>query len=140
METQTKITVEATVNAPVATVWRAWNTPADIMQWNVADPSWHCPSSDNDLRIAGQFKNRMEAKDGSFGFDFEGTYTDVDPYRMIGYVMSDGRAVSTFFTENPAGTTVTTTFDAELENDVEFQKQGWQAILTNFVRYVETKY
>lgn len=138
MTEQTKITVEATVNAPVEKVWEVWNTPADIMQWNTPDPSWHTPSSENDLRINGKFKNRMEAKDGSFGFDFEGTYDKVDLYKEIAYTMSDGRTATTLFLEKDGKTMLTTTFDAETENDPEFQKQGWQAILNSFVKYVES--
>lgn len=139
MTEQKRITVEATINAPVAKVWQAWNTPDDIVKWNTADPSWHCPSSENDFRVNGTFKNRMEAKDGSFGFDFEGTYSKVEPNSEIAYNMPDGRKVNTLFTENGSKTTVATTFDPETQNDPEFQKQGWQAILDNFVRYVESK-
>jgi len=139
MAEQTKITVEATVNAPVEKVWKAWNTPADIIQWNTPDPSWHTSSSENDLRINGKFKNRMEAKDGSFGFDFEGTYDKVELYKEIAYTMADGRTATTLFTEKNGKTTLATTFDPETENDPEFQKQGWQAILNNFVKYVESK-
>lgn len=136
---QKRITVEATINAPVAKVWKTWNTPDDIVKWNTADPSWHCPSSENDLRVNGTFKNRMEAKDGNFGFDFEGTYSKVEPNSKIAYTMPDGRKVDTLFTEEGGKTTLTTTFDPETQNDPEFQKQGWQAILDNFVRYVESK-
>ena len=93
----TRITVEATVNAPVAKVWKAWNTPDDIIQWNTPDPSWHTPSSENDLRVGGKFKNRMEAKDGSFGFDFEGTYDKVEHHKEITYTMGDGRKVKVNF-------------------------------------------
>lgn len=139
MEQATRIKVSATVNAPVAKVWDAWNTPADIMQWNAADPSWHCPSSENDLKTGGKFKNRMEAKDGSFGFDFEGTYDKVEPHREISYTMPDGRKATTLFAEQGGKTLVETTFDAETQNDPEFQKQGWQAILNNFVNHVESK-
>lgn len=139
MTKQTKITVEATVNAPVEKVWEVWNTPADIMQWNTADPSWHTPSSENDLRTNGKFKTRMEAKDGSFGFDFEGTYDKVDLHKEIAYTMPDGRTASTIFEGKDGKTTIATTFDAETENDPEFQKQGWQAILNNFVKYTESK-
>nr|WP_068888180.1 SRPBCC family protein [Pedobacter panaciterrae] len=139
MAEQTKIMVEATVNAPVEKVWKAWNTPADIIQWNTPDPSWHTPSSENDLRINGKFKNRMEAKDGSFGFDFEGTYDKVELHKEIAYTMADGRTATTLFTEKGGKTMLATTFDPETENDPEFQKQGWQAILNNFVKYVENK-
>ncbi len=126
------------VNASVEKVWQLWNSPADIMLWNFADPSWHCPNSQNDLRINGQFKNRMEAKDGSFGFDFEGTYNKVELHTEIAYTMSDGRMVSSLFTDIEGKTTITTTFDAENESDAELQKQGWQAILNNFVKHVES--
>lgn len=138
MENQKRIVIEATINAPVAKVWKAWNTPEDIVNWNAADPSWHCPSSENDLRVNGTFKHRMEAKDGSFGFDFEGTYDKVVLYKEIGYFMSDGRRVDTLFEENNGTTKVTTTFDPENQNDQELQRQGWQSILNNFSNYVES--
>lgn len=138
MSKETRITVEATANVPLTQVWNAWNTPADIMQWNTADPSWHSPSSENDLRVGGTFKHRMEAKDGSFGFDFEGIYDTVEPNREITYTMGDGRKATTLFTEQDDKTSIQTTFDAETENDPEFQKRGWQAILSNFIKYVES--
>lgn len=134
----TKITVEAVAGVPVAKVWKAWNTPADIMQWNAADPSWHSPSSENDLTVGGKFKHRMEAKDGSFGFDFEGIYDVVELHKQITYTMGDGRQATTLFTEKDGKTSIATTFDAETMNDPELQKQGWQAILNNFVKYVES--
>src|SRR5690606_29350986 len=107
----TRITVAATADAPVAKVWKAWNTPADIMQWNTPDPSWHSPSSENDLRAGGKFKNRMEAKDGSFGFDFEGVYDRVEEYKEIAYTMPDGRKATTVFTAHDGKTNIATTFD-----------------------------
>lgn len=133
-----KITVEATANVAVDKVWKAWNTPEDIMQWNAADSSWHCPGSENDLKVGGLFKNRMEARDGSFGFDFEGKYDSVELHKEISYTMPDGRKVTTLFSEDNGKTTIQSTFDAETENDTELQKQGWQAILSNFVKYVES--
>ncbi len=139
MTTSTKITVAATISVPVQQVWKAWVTPADIMNWNTADPSWHCPASENDLRVGGKFTTRMEAKDGSFGFDFEGTYNRVDEYKEITYTMADGRVATTLFAEKDGKTTVETTFDAETQNSVEMQKGGWQAILNNFANYVEGK-
>ena len=139
MTTMTKITVAATINAPVQQVWKAWVTPADIMNWNTADPSWHCPASENDLRVGGKFTTRMKAKDGSFGFDFEGTYNKVDEYKEITYTMADGRVATTLFSEKDGKTLVETTFDAETQNPVEMQKGGWQAILNNFANYVEGK-
>ena len=137
MTQATRIKVEALVKAPVADVWKAWNRPEDIMNWNTADPGWHCPSSENDLREGGSFKNRMEARDGSFGFDFEGSYDRVEPHKEISYTMSDGRRATTLFSEKDGGTSVSTSFDAESQNDPEFQKQGWQAILDNFKKYLE---
>lgn len=134
-----KITVEATVNAPIATVWQLWKNPEDIMNWNTPDPSWHSPSSENDLRVGGKFKNRMEAKDGSFGFDFEGVYDSVILNKEITYTMADGRQATTIFSERGEKVHLATTFDPETENDPQFQKQGWQSILDNFVNYVEAK-
>jgi len=133
-----KITIVAVANAPIAKVWKAWTTPGDIMQWNFADPSWHTPSSENDLRVGGKFKNRMEARDGSFGFDFEGVYNTIEHHKEITYTMGDERKATTLFSEQNGKTTIQTTFDAETENDPEFQKQGWQAILNNFLKYVES--
>lgn len=135
----TKINVTAIVNVPIEIVWDAWNTPSDIMQWNSADPNWHCPASENDVRVNGKFKNRMEAKDGSFGFDFEGIYDKVELFKELAYSMNDGRKVRTVFTEKDGKTTLSTVFDAESENEVEVQKQGWQAILNSFAKYVESK-
>lgn len=138
--TQQKITVSATIHAPVKKVWDAWNTPADIMQWNSAAPTWHCPKSENNLVVGGTFNNRMEAKDGSMGFDFTGTYDTVELYKEISYTMPDGRKVITLFSGSDNGqTNIETTFDPENQNDPEFQKQGWQSILNNFVKYVESK-
>jgi uncharacterized protein YndB with AHSA1/START domain len=134
-----KITVDATADAPVEKVWKVWNTPADIMQWNSADPSWNTPSSENDLRVGGKFRNRMEAKDGSYGFDFEGIYDRVELNKVIGYTMPNGRTATTLFSEKDGKTMIKTTFDGETENDPELQKQGWQFILNNFVKYLESR-
>lgn len=138
MTQKKQIAVEAKVNLPVVQVWNVWNNPDDIKQWNNADPSWHTPTSENDLRVGGKFKNRMEAKDGSVGFDFEGVYTKVELHKEITYRMSDGRTATTTFTPDNGDTLIQTTFDAEEQNDVSFQKQGWQAILNSFVRYIES--
>lgn len=138
MTQATRITVEAVIEAPIEKVWKAWNTPEDIMNWNTADPGWHCPSSENDLRAGGRFRNRMEARDGSFGFDFEGSYDKVELHKEISYTMSDGRRATSLFSEEGDKTRVATSFDAETENDPDFQKQGWQAILNNFKNYVES--
>ncbi|HEX6315354.1 MAG TPA: SRPBCC family protein [Gemmatimonadaceae bacterium] len=133
-----KITVETVVSAPLDRVWTAWNTPADIQQWNHASDDWHTTRSSVDLREGGQFTARMEARDGSEGFDFAGTYTRVIPRKVIEYRMGDGRDVKVEFSERDDGVLVRETFDAERENTPELQRQGWQAILDNFGRYAET--
>lgn len=133
-----KITVETIAKAPLAEVWNAWNTPADIMKWNSAQDDWHTTRSTVDLREGGTFLSRMESKDGSHGFDFEGTYTRVVPETTIEYRMSDGREVTVEFLERADGVLVTETFDAETENSAELQHQGWQSILDNFRRHVES--
>ena len=133
-----KITVEAFVRAPVETVWRAYTTPDDIKQWNTASDDWHTTESTVDLRVGGEFSSRMEAKDGSFGFDFAGTYTKIVPYELIEYSFGDRNAVVEF-APDADGVNVRVTFDAESQNPVEQQRQGWQAILNNFKKYVETR-
>ena len=132
-----KITVETLVNASLPKVWHAWNNPDDIVRWNAASADWHTTRSSVDLREGGTFSARMEAKDGSMGFDFEGTYTRVEPQRLIEYEMDDQRAVTVEFIEEPGGVRVRETFDAEGTFSVEQQRQGWQAILDNFARHVE---
>ena len=132
-----QITVETNINAPIAKVWDAYVTPADIMRWNAASDDWHTTKSAVDLREGGQFSSRMEAKDGSFGFDFEGTYTKVMPQSLIVYEM-DNRATTVEFLPDGESVTVRVTFDTESENPVDMQRQGWQAILDNFKRHVET--
>ena len=134
-----KITVETTVKAELNKVWDAWNNPEDIRQWNTAQDDWHTTRSSVDLREGGKFLSRMEAKDGSVGFDFEGIYTRVVPQSAIEYRMSDGREVHVEFVERPGEVLVKETFDAENENPPEMQRTGWQAILDNFRRYVEAK-
>jgi uncharacterized protein YndB with AHSA1/START domain len=131
------ITVETTVNAPVEKVWKSWNTPADIMQWNNASDDWHTPRVEIDMRVGGQFLARMEAKDGSFGFDFVGTYEQIIPNKKIIYVIADGRKVDITFEGNGSGTKVTETFEIEDENSSELQRTGWQAILDNFKKHTE---
>jgi uncharacterized protein YndB with AHSA1/START domain len=132
-----KITVETLVRAKLNKVWDAWNNPADIKQWNSAQADWHTTKSTVDLREGGKFESRMEAKDGSEGFDFEGTYTRIVPNKAIQFRMSDGREVDVEFVESAGGVLVKETFDAETENTPELQRQGWQAILDNFGRHVE---
>lgn len=131
-----KITVETNVKAPVAEVWRAYTTPEDIKQWNAASADWHTTAASVDLREGGQFSSRMEAKDGSFGFDFAGTYTKIVPLQRIDYDFGDRKAQVEF---RPAGDMVgvRVTFDAEQEHSVDLQRNGWQSILENFKRHVE---
>jgi uncharacterized protein YndB with AHSA1/START domain len=131
-----KITVETVVKADLNRVWAAWNDPEDIKQWNAASDDWHTPRSSVELREGGKFVSRMEAKDGSEGFDFEGTYTRIVPRQLIEYRMSDGREVKVEFAERPGGVLVRETFDAETENPAELQRQGWQAILDSFAKHV----
>lgn len=138
-ESPMKITVETVVNAPLSQVWDAWSNPADIEQWNSAGDDWHTTRSSVDLREGGRFLSRMEARDGSAGFDFEGTYTRVEPQQTIEYRMSDGREVEVHFQERAGGVLVKNTFDAESENPPEMQREGWQAILDNFGRHVEAR-
>lgn len=133
-----KITVESIVKAPVAEVWRAYTTPDEITQWNAASDDWHTTKATVDLRVGGAFSSRMEAKDGSFGFDFTGTYTRIIPNELIEYSFGD-RTASVGFIANAEGVTVRVDFDAESEHPVEQQRQGWQAILNNFARHVEAR-
>jgi uncharacterized protein YndB with AHSA1/START domain len=131
-----KITVEAIVKAPVSAVWSAYTTPDDIKLWNAASDDWHTTKSTVDLRVGGAFTSRMEAKDGSFGFDFAGTYTKIVPNKLIEYSFGD-RAGVVEFEPGTNGVTVRVTFDAESEHPVVQQRQGWQAILNNFAKHVE---
>src|SRR6476620_3393253 len=133
-----KITVEKLVEAPVEAVWKAWTTPADIKQWNAASDDWHTTAATVDLRVGGNFSSRMEAKDGSFGFDFAGTYTQVEPHKLIAYAFGDRKGEVEFFTRND-GTLVRVTFDTEDTHPIEQQQQGWQAILDKFARHVAAK-
>jgi uncharacterized protein YndB with AHSA1/START domain len=130
-----RITVETTIAAPLERVWQAYVTPEDIMAWNAADDSWHCPAARVDLREGGVFSSRMEAKDGSFGFDFEGTYTRIVPQQRLEYRFGDRQAEVTF-QPGPEGVTLRVTFDAETEFPPEQQRQGWQAILERFAAHV----
>lgn len=134
-----KITVETTVRALRSRVWNAYSNPDDILQWNAASDDWHTTRSTVDLRPGGKFCSRMEAKDGSFGFDFEGTYTRVEPERLIAYSFGDREATVEFLAagDGAAGVTVRVTFDSEETHSVEQQRAGWQAILERFRRHVE---
>lgn len=137
MSTQ-RIIVETTVAAPVDQVWRTYTTPEDIKRWNTASDDWHTTTAAVDLRVGGAFSSRMEAKDGSVGFDFAGTYTKIVEYKLIEYSFGD-RAAQVEFTTGDKGVTVCVTFDSEATHSIEQQRQGWQAILNNFCRYVEAK-
>jgi uncharacterized protein YndB with AHSA1/START domain len=131
------ITVTSTISGTPEQVWRAYTNPDDITQWNHASDDWHCPSASNDLRVGGKFSSRMAAKDGSAAFDFEGTYTEVEPHNLIAYKMGDGRTARVNFTPDSGGTRVDVTFDLEEQNSEQLQRDGWQAILDNFKRHVE---
>lgn len=139
METQPKtiITVENTVTAPVEKVWEYWTRPEHIVKWNNASDDWHTPRAENDLRVGGSFVSRMEAKDGSMGFDFGGVYDEVKNNEYIAYTMGDGRKVKITFSGKGNTTRVIESFEAESTNPVEMQKAGWQSILDNFKRYAE---
>jgi uncharacterized protein YndB with AHSA1/START domain len=132
------ITIQTTVNAPAKKVWEFWTTPAHIIQWNSASPDWHTPRATMDLKTGGTFTARMEAKDGSVGFDFEGVFSEVIPMQKLAYAMPDGRKVTVLFEEKDGKTTVTETFDPESENPIEMQRDGWQAILDNFRKHTES--
>jgi uncharacterized protein YndB with AHSA1/START domain len=141
METTTQnpvITVQSTVNAPVEKVWKLWTSPEHITKWNAASDDWHTPFAENDLRAGGKFLSRMEAKDGSFGFDFWGIYDEVKTNELIRYSIGDDRKVSVLFTPAGNATKIVSTFEAEGTNPPEMQKSGWQAILDNFKKYAET--
>jgi uncharacterized protein YndB with AHSA1/START domain len=131
-----KITVETTVSAPIEEVWRAWTTPADIQQWNAASDDWHTTKAAVDLRAGGSFSSRMEARDGSMGFDFAGTYTRIVEHKLIESYFGD-RLLLVEFLSGQDGITVRETFDAETTHPVEQQRQGWQSILNRFAKHVE---
>jgi uncharacterized protein YndB with AHSA1/START domain len=132
------IKIDITILAPVEKVWDYFNTPNHITKWNFAHESWQCPSSENDLKVGGKFKHRMEAKDGSFGFDFAGVYDVVITNQRIKYHLEDGRNVEVIFDKiDPNTTKVTEIFDPEKQNSVEMQRDGWYAILDHFHKYVE---
>lgn len=132
----TAITIETLVPVPPAVAWAAFTTPQAITQWNQASPDWHCPWARVDLRVGGKHVARMEARDGSFGFDFEGVYDEVDAPRALTLRLGDGRRARTSFVPEGAGTRVTTVFDPETENPIDMQRDGWQAILDSYAAYV----
>ncbi|WP_137789307.1 SRPBCC family protein [Bacillus sp. E(2018)] len=141
METSNKvmITVETTVNKPIAEVWKYWTEPQHITGWSFASDEWHAPKAENDLREGGRFLTRMEAKDGSFGFDFSGAYDEVKTNEYIAYTLDDGRKVTITFVGLENETRIVETFEAEASNPVEMQEAGWQAFMDNFKRYSEAQ-
>jgi uncharacterized protein YndB with AHSA1/START domain len=134
----TKITIHATIAANHNKVWECYTNPRHITKWNFASDDWHCPTAENDMQVGGKYRSRMEAKDGSWGFDFEATYDEVVDQEKFSYTMADGRQAITRFESHGDQTKVTITFDAESENSEDMQRDGWQAILNNFKKYVET--
>lgn len=132
------ITVEATVKAPISKVWKMWNEPEHITKWCHANDDWHAPHAENDLKTGGKFTTTMAAKDGSFSFDFGGTYTKVNEHETIEYTMGDERKVSIKFDGDNNQTKITETFEAESQNPEDMQRDGWQAILNNFKKYAES--
>jgi len=134
-----KITVEKFIKANIESVWRAWTTPDDIKQWNAASDDWHTTKASVDLREGGAFSSRMEAKDGSMGFDFAGTYTRIETHRLIEASFLGERMLNVAFEASPEGVMVRETFDAEETHSMEQQREGWQAILNNFARHVESQ-
>lgn len=132
-----QITIKTNVKASAKKVWELWTNPEHIVKWNTASDEWHTPRAENDLRVGGRFLSRMEAKDGSFGFDFTGTYDEVVPLKRIAYTMEDGRRAETDFKEHDGSIEIITVFDAESQNSIDMQRAGWQAILDNFRNYTE---
>lgn len=132
------ITIKTIINAPVESVWTYWTEPEHIQKWNNASDDWHTTKAENDLRVGGKFFSRMEAKDGSYGFDFGGIYDEVKLYDFIAYTLGDGRRVRITFAVKGNTTEVTEEFEAEKENTIDMQRMGWQAILDNFKLYTET--
>ena len=137
---KTKITIESLISADVKKVWDYWSEPKHITNWNFASNDWHCPKAENDLRVGGKLKSRMETKNGSFGFDFEAVYDEIIQHKKVAFTMTDGRQAINIFENLGSKTKVTTTFDAENENPIEMQRKGWQTILNNFKKYVESNY
>ena len=139
MNNKTIITISSEINAPVESVWKNWTSPADIVKWNHASDDWHTTRAVNDLRPGGKFESRMEAKDGSFGFDFGGVYNTVRLNEFIEYTLGDNRKVTVTFARLDDGTRVTEAFEAENTNTIERQEFGWQCILNNFKKYAESQ-
>ena len=137
--TRASITIEADVSASPEQVWTYWTQPEHIMKWNQASDDWHTPSAESDLRVGGKFTSRMESKDGKFGFDFWGIYDAVEPYHLLASTLGDERKVTVVFEAIDNGTKITETFEAESENSIELQREGWQAILDSFRNYIKNQ-
>ncbi len=133
-----KITITTIINADIKKVWDYYTNPEYITQWNFAHPSWHCPSAVNDMRVGGKYIARMEARDGSFGFDFEAIYSQITPGETFTYGMPNGREVTVVFKRESNQTEVVVSFDPEDQNPLDMQKNGWQSILDNFKKYAES--
>ena len=133
------ISVYTEIVGPMERIWDFWTNPSDIVHWNNASDDWHTPQAENDLKIGGIFNYRMEARDGSMGFDFIGRYDSVEKYKRIAYTLEDGRRVVLNFTSNKGRVRIEEKFEPESENSVEMQQQGWQSILDNFKKYSENK-
>lgn len=133
---RTSITVETTVPVSPELAWAYWTEPKHIVEWNQASADWHTPRAENDLRVGGKFSSRMESRDGKYGFDFGGIYDTVEPYHTLNSTLGDERKVFVTFEPVASGTHIIETFEAESENSVELQQQGWQAILDSFRSYV----
>lgn len=131
------ITIEDLIHAPISHCWETYSQSQHVLNWNFASDDWHCPKAEQTFEVGGKFKNTMAAKDGSFSFDFEGTYTLIEPQEEIQYMMEDERRVEITFTEMGENTHIQITFDAETQNPLEMQEQGWKAILTNYKKYAE---
>lgn len=138
MKSTETITVEALIKADLKRVWHLWTEPVHIKKWNQASDYWHSPRAENDLRPGGRFTTRMEAKDGSAGFDFSGVYDEVKTEERIAYTLEDGRRVMVNFEKRSDGVKVTEEFDPDTQNSAEMQRSGWQAILDNFKKYAES--
>jgi uncharacterized protein YndB with AHSA1/START domain len=139
IQDKNRISVSAIINDTPEKVWNCWTNPIDIIHWNFASEDWCAPAAQNDLREAGKFSYRMEAKDGSVGFDFSGVYQKIIPYKLIEYILDDGRKVQIVFNKVESSALVNETFEAEDTNSLEQQQFGWQSILNNFKKYVESK-
>jgi uncharacterized protein YndB with AHSA1/START domain len=140
MKTKEKITIKILINSSIERVWEFWTKPEHIIKWNYASEDWHTTKAENDLRVGGKFLTRMEAKDGSFGFDLEGIYDEIKDNEKLDYTLLDDRKVLIYFLQSKDGVEIIQNFEAEKENSIELQKQGWQAILNNFKAYTEKKF